>query len=194
MLNYFTTNYETKKFIEKYLDEQGCSTRNPKAIEKLWYEITADLNGSDVNADHIASYIKKYLSYENYSSKFLQTLYWVIVSDWVKLLANFKCKMFTAHNAESLVTHHPNYNEIHGYEIQDVHLLVCLCKVCHDKFHDKYNNITPVVMVRNEEKSLFGNNDDNNIFKTPIITQKYIGYQLSVLNYYKSKIKLQIKV
>jgi len=161
MLYSLTTNLETKKFIEKYLDEKGYSSRNPIYIQIMWEEINKDLNGFNVRESDIANYIRKYMSYENYSI-FTKTLYWIIVSDWVKLCKNFFCEISSHHNNNILVAHHPGYY-FHGYEIQTVHLLICLCESCHDKFN--------------------GGKPNDNIFKFPLITEKYIAYQLALLHH-----------
>jgi hypothetical protein len=192
MLYPLRTNDETQIFIEKYLDEKGYPTKNPTHIEVMWKEINEDFESPGVNPEDIATYIQLYLSKKNYW-KFRPTLYWTIIADWVKLIAGFTCLFYNDHNLKLdpnivLTAHHPNY-DIHGYELQNIHTLICLCQPCHDKCHAN----APASMREYEERMpIIIYNED--IFKTPLITEKYIGYQLTVLNYLVDTVKFRIKV
>jgi len=160
------TTDETAEFIEKYLDvECHKKSKSPFFLKERWDKINVDLTSHNVNPDHIADYICKYLSHENYW-KFVNTLYWKIVADWVKLQKKFMCVL--CWSTIDMRAHHPNYDKIHGYEIQMVDYLVCLCDKCHNIHHDG---------IPSETK-----NENTYVFKSALITEKYIGYQLSVLN------------
>lgn len=192
MLYDIKTNYETQIFIEKYLDEKGYPSKNPTHIETMWDMINIDFKSPGVNSEDVAKYIKDYLAGKENYSKFTPTLYWTIIADWVKLIKGFTCMIWTEHNIMKypnleFVAHHPNYKVIHGYELQMVHELICLCQPCHSHFHNR--------LLFGEEKMftiVVHNKED--IFKTPIITEKYIAYQISVLNYLVDTKNFRIKV
>ena len=110
----------------------------------------------------------------------------------VKLIKEFTCILWTDHNIIKypnleFVTHHPNYGAIHGYELQNVHQLICLCKPCHSHFHNK-------PLFGEEEMFTIVIHNKEDIFKTPILTEKYIGYQIAVLNYLVDTLKFRIKI
>lgn len=190
------TNNETKRFLKKYLVEDkdvDTTGRNPYAIREAWEQIVADLYATGVNEDDIGWYIKQYYSGKyGYKVLFVKTLYWRIVADWVKLLANFRCKIYTDHDNSKLEAHHPGYY-FHGYEIQNVHLLVCLCEKCHELFH---NGVPPlVVSEENDAVPVMGSNllfINDNSFEAVVIRQRFLAYQISVLNYYINKKDISI--
>lgn len=67
---------------------------------------------------------------------FLQTPYWKAVSGEVMKRNDYKCQLCGKNG--KLNIHHPDYS-IHGYEVQNVKKLLCLCEDCHNKFHNNNN-------------------------------------------------------
>ena len=181
MLYFIRTTRETEEFIEKYLDERGYSSKNPIIIQRAWEEINIDFKRPGVNPDDVAKYIKVNMSYDDYSPIFTPTLYWTIIADWVKLLHKYICAFQWKHNITKypdlkFVAHHPDYDKIHGYELQLVHELICLCESCHEKCHAN----EPKGMRRSEKTIII---QDNDMFKSSLISKKYIAYQIAVIRY-----------
>jgi hypothetical protein len=178
------TTPETIEFIDRYLSEEEhiSSSRNPDVIRTRWREIN-DYFKSASSLD-IENYIKTYYPAYNTEkyNKFLLLPYWTIIADVVKLKANFLCLMDFNHSTEKLNAHHGGY-EIHGLELQNVGLLVCLCEECHHKFHHK----TPI-KIEAESIIVQGPPIINPIFDSPIVAQDYITYKLSAILHSKSKI------
>lgn len=194
MYHDFNTNEETIAFIEKYLSEEKYSfyTRDAETIEYNWKQINEDLYRPNVNENDIARYIQKYFSYKNYY-KFRDTLYWFIVSQKVKLIAEFKCMFNHKHDNSNLNAHHGDYEFLHGREVQKINLLICLCKNCHEAFHawDKslvplpardevITEIKPVIVEK--EQIIYTEKKIELLpeFESSMIIQKYIAFQLSV--------------
>ena len=64
---------------------------------------------------------------------FLNTPYWKAISAYLKIKRG-KCEKCGSET--ELHTHHKTY-EHHGTEIFNLNDLICLCKECHRKFHNK---------------------------------------------------------
>lgn len=112
----------TLRYIDTYLDHCNQWTKGVKTYDKL-----NELK-KYVNYDEIADYIKGMDYHE-----FLETPYWKAISEYVKYRSKFHCIM--CNKTENLNVHHRTY-DIHGYELQNINSLVCLCKDCHEKFHN----------------------------------------------------------
>ena len=125
-------NEKTQEFLKintyKYID----IFLNPNKIwdkgVKTWVKIN-DISDSSVLKDVIAKHIKEMDYYD-----FLQTPYWKAISEKVKQRAGWKCQLCGSNY--NLNTHHRDYS-IHGYELDNMKSLICLCEDCHSKFHDK---------------------------------------------------------
>lgn len=179
------TTPETIEFIDRYLSEDAplpSSKRNPDVIRARWREINDYFKCA--SSIDIENYIKTYYPAwdEEKYNKFLLLPYWTIIADVVKLRANFLCLLSFKHDTENLVAHHGGY-KIHGLELQNVGLLVCLCKKCHDDFHHN----TPI-KIEAEPIIIQGPPIINPTFDSPIVAQDYITYKLSALLHNKSKI------
>jgi hypothetical protein len=205
---------ETIRFIETYLSEDESiipSNKSPEVIRRRWKEITDDINQPGVNKTHIADYILKYFpaySKEKYG-KFLKTYYWTIIADKVKLTARFMCQLNTSHENDYLHAHHSGYG-FHGRELQNVEMIICLCHDCHEKFHlnlpirvevPAIEVQVPVIGERlpTPKKIKVAPNkievamvDD--LFDSALITQNYINYKLSVLDYLVDTRNLRLKL
>lgn len=67
-------------------------------------------------------------------TEFLKTAYWRIIAAKVKKSAKSRCQL--CGSPQRLAVHHRSYAN-HGDEAHHLEDLVCLCKSCHSKFHDK---------------------------------------------------------
>lgn len=65
--------------------------------------------------------------------KFLNTDYWKEVARKVKEAADWRCQI--CNSREQLEAHHRTY-EHHGNELEHLGDLICLCRKCHQRFHD----------------------------------------------------------
>jgi hypothetical protein len=203
---------ETLRFIETYLSEDETFTpsyKSPEVIKRRWKEINDDFNLPGVNKTHIADYILKFFpaySKEKYG-KFLKTYYWNIIADKVKLTARFMCQLNTSHVGDYLHAHHSGY-EFHGRELQNYEMIICLCHDCHEKFHLNLPIRVEVpaieVMVNSERqptpkktKISMGTvvvEKTEDLFDSALITQNYISYKLSVLDYLIDTKNLRLKL
>lgn len=82
-----------------------------------------------VDRDKVIEALKK-LSYKD----FLATPYWKAISQKKRKKANYCCELCGSHT--TLNVHHRTYKH-HGDEMHHLEDLICLCKNCHSKFHDK---------------------------------------------------------
>jgi hypothetical protein len=139
MANFNNLSPETKEFINKYLKQSIIpSRRNPKVIITRWNEICEDFENPNLSKGSVDYYIRSHFpaSSKSLYNKFLGTAYWIIISDEVRRRAGNKCLWDNSHDNEILDVHHGSYI-YHGMEIQNIHLLVCLCHNCHTAYHDK---------------------------------------------------------
>lgn len=112
----------TKLFVRKYLSKDINTSMLRNNIDVLKSEIR------NCDEDLIAEYISS-LEYDH----FLITPYWKIIAYHVKKSAKFKCVICGSN--ENLNAHHKDYS-IHGYELQNIRELVCLCNSCHSLYHN----------------------------------------------------------
>lgn len=127
----------TKYYIENYLNPDKSWKEGMKQWEK-WKEI----RWADVEHEIIANYIKG-MNYHD----FLKTPYWKAVSGQVKKNNDYKCQLCGKQG--TLNVHHSDYS-IHGYEVQKINKLLCLCSDCHNNFH-KITNKQDDIKVEHEE-------------------------------------------
>lgn len=118
-----TKEQNTEEYIKRYLDsnhswKDGVST----------YEKRSDLQQCFVDWQKISDYICA-MDYHD----FLQTPYWKAVAESVKKYHGFRCQL--CNGTEGLSVHHKSY-DIHGDELHNMKDLVCLCRDCHEKFHE----------------------------------------------------------
>lgn len=66
--------------------------------------------------------------------EFLKTDFWIYVRDEVRRRAHYRCEL--CFSIRGLQVHHKTY-EHHGFEDMWLIDLICLCRNCHAKFHDK---------------------------------------------------------
>ena len=66
--------------------------------------------------------------------EFLASDYWAVVKAVVKTRAHGRCQLCSSRGP--MHVHHKTY-EHHGYEHAHLEDLICLCRSCHEKFHDK---------------------------------------------------------
>lgn len=71
--------------------------------------------------------------------KYLTTDYWKMVSEQAKHNANYKCQLCGKTNCQ-LNVHHNTY-EHKGEEFLHMEDLICLCKECHESFHNQCKTI-----------------------------------------------------
>jgi hypothetical protein len=72
---------------------------------------------------------------------FLKSPYWQKVRELVKGRARYRCELCAWRT--DLEVHHKTYQH-HGSEHYHLHDLICLCRECHAKFHDKLINPSSV--------------------------------------------------
>lgn len=129
----YQTNYDanTKRIIEQYVNKTVNGFLPQDELINIWKDIAR----SAFDNDKVATAIKA-LPYKT----FLQTPYWKAVSYEVKRSSRFKCCVCGSN--KTLSTHHKTYDE-HGYEhtYYGMRELIVLCQDCHNKFHDKLDEI-----------------------------------------------------
>lgn len=122
------TKEKTDYFIDNYL--------NP---EKVWpdgmrtYEKINSLKGWYFDKVRIRSHILS-MKYDD----FLLTPYWKAIAEQVKKRADYKCQICGKNTL--LNVHHRTYDN-HGMELYYQEDLICLCKDCHEIFHDKLKEV-----------------------------------------------------
>lgn len=113
---------QTDDYIKTYLDPSNFWKPKVKNRVKI-----GELE-RNVNFTRIAEYIQN-MNYQD----FLNTPYWAAISEKVKMKNDYCCELCGKRSYE-LNVHHPNY-DFHGYELQNIKKLKCLCKDCHTKYH-----------------------------------------------------------
>ena len=121
----------TKRIIEQYVNKTVDGFLSQAELIDIW----KDIDRSSFDNDEVAAAIKT-LPYKT----FLQTPYWKAVTYETKRRSGFMCCICDSKN--SLSTHHKTYDG-HGYEhtYYGMRELIVLCQNCHDKFHDKLEDI-----------------------------------------------------
>lgn len=66
--------------------------------------------------------------------KFLNTLYWEIIRNYVFKKSNFSCELCLK-KGDTLNIHHKTYSS-HGEELFHLEDLIVLCRSCHEKTHN----------------------------------------------------------
>lgn len=120
----------TEHYIQTYLNPENSWKEGVKPYTKR-----NDLQCVYVDRQKIRDYIRD-MDYHD----FLQTPYWKAVAESVKQYHNYRCQL--CNGTEGLSVHHKSY-DIHGDELYHMKDLVCLCKKCHEKFHDIDNSNQP---------------------------------------------------
>lgn len=113
----------TQFFIENYLNPD-CTWKEGVSPAQKRYEM--------YNAYCDWDKIKEYICDMDYSD-FLQTPYWKAIAESVRKYHNYTCQI--CNGTEGLSVHHKTYDH-HGDELHHMKDLVCLCKDCHEKFHE----------------------------------------------------------
>ena len=113
----------TKYYIDNYLNPNKSWKDGVKPYEKR-----ESLRAIYVDWQEI----KEYICGMDYH-EFLMTPYWKAIADSVKRYHNHKCQL--CGGTEGLSVHHASY-ENHGDELHHLKDLICLCKDCHEKFHE----------------------------------------------------------
>lgn len=219
MYHLIETTDETIAFIDKYLSEDEPvipSKRSSEVIKRRWKEINEDFKQPNIVPNDIAYYIRHYYpAYDQPKYKiFLKTYYWIIIADMVKYRMHFLCMLNFKHDNTFLDAHHGGY-DIHGRELQNIDLIISLCHDCHQRYHldaPIRTEVPPVAVEKREysqpkeiikevikiEKIYVPSESSDLSFESALITEKYIGYQLSVLHHiltdtkFKSKLNLNI--
>lgn len=113
----------TEEYIKRYLDPNNSWKEGVKTYEKR-----RDLQQISVDWQKIKDYICD-MDYHD----FLQTPYWKAIAESVKNYHGYRCQL--CNGTEGLSVHHKSY-DIHGDELHNLKDLVCLCRDCHEKFHE----------------------------------------------------------
>lgn len=138
-----TINFDGRRRILKI--DNSFDQKNKKQKENLFIskylssnsvyktENSPTLNFHQLQSDYIKSdFITKTIIEIPYN-KFLQSPYWLIISEYKKFKVDYCCELCNSKNF--LNTHHSTY-KIRGIEIENLEKLKVLCNVCHEKFHD----------------------------------------------------------
>ena len=214
MYHLIQTTNETIAFIEKYLSEDEPvipSKRDSAVIKRRWNEINDDFSQPNINKNDIAYYIRHYYPAYNTAkyNLFLRTYYWVIIADMVKYRAHFLCVLNYEHDATFLDAHHGGY-DIHGRELQNIDLIISLCHDCHQRYHldaPIRTEVSSVAVERREimlpkeiikevvkiEKVYIPLQPVEKSFESALVTERYIGYQLAVLQHALAETKFKSK-
>lgn len=113
----------TEFYIENYLNPNRTWNEGVKANEKRHH-----LRDVYVDWKKISDHIKQ-MDYHD----FLVTPYWKAIAESVKNYHGHRCQL--CNGTEGLSVHHKSY-DIHGDELHNMKELVCLCRDCHEKFHE----------------------------------------------------------
>lgn len=113
----------TEQYIETYLNPECSWKEGAKPYLKR-----QELSKYNVDWNKIKTYICGMDYHE-----FLRTPYWKAIAESVKQYHGYRCQL--CNGTEGLSVHHKTY-EIHGDELNHLKDLVCLCKDCHEKFHE----------------------------------------------------------
>lgn len=113
----------TKEYIETYLNPNYSWKAGVKNYVKMQELETLWIDKEE---------IKDYICGMNYHD-FLMTPYWKAIAEKVKRYHNLRCQL--CGSTEGLSVHHATY-ENHGDELHHLKDLICLCKDCHEKFHE----------------------------------------------------------
>lgn len=129
----------TNEFIKKYL-KTGFIVRldADKTVSEYYQELCDDYKSDLVDKELVFNYIQKNFrptSYDKikYELFLTQTLYWKIISEYIKESRN-ECQMYAYHSKKRLEVHHTNY-EILGKELINTDKLMLLCHDCHASAH-----------------------------------------------------------
>lgn len=117
---------KNKERLKIYIHENLNPNYQWKEKTPLWKKMR------DISDDVDRNVIAKYILSMPYR-EFLQTPYWKAISQKVMANANFRCQICNSN--ENLNVHHRTY-EHHGYELYYMEDLICLCKNCHEKYHE----------------------------------------------------------
>lgn len=117
---------QTKEFIEKV-----CQPCEPSLILFTKEMMEYILKAEGVDAGAVMRH-NKFILYKDY----LRTPYWNYVSQRMKWVARYKCSR--CDNDKDLQVHHLTY-EHRGIEAKYPEDLICLCRECHRKEHEKEN-------------------------------------------------------
>lgn len=118
-------DYNTQYYINNYLDTDNSWKPDVKHYKKI--ELLCNVPIYD-------SVVSDYINGMDYND-FLSTPYWKGIAHIVKHKANYKCEF--CYNTNNLNVHHKTYIH-HGLEHRYYKTdLICLCKNCHSRFHNK---------------------------------------------------------
>jgi len=119
-----------KKELETLLSPDYSFSKDTKYYKK-WCKLVEAMPYfyMDKEVESIANTLKS-LEYSN----FLKTPYWDAISSKKRASAKFRCELCGSGGITNI--HHKTYKH-HGYEYYYMEDLICLCKECHEKFHDK---------------------------------------------------------
>lgn len=120
-----TIKEHTENFIATYLNPEYSFKNEVKPFQYFQMVQIALLRCDKIK---VFEYASKMFYYD-----FLKTPYWHAVRYKIIQKSNFKCSLCNSNH--SLQVHHRSY-ENRGYEIDTQKDLICLCKNCHEKFHD----------------------------------------------------------
>lgn len=121
-----TRQENTDGFISRYLTPLNAWKAGIRTWQKI-DELTRYLISCD--RQKVAEYIKD-MPYDD----FLLTPYWKAIAEKVRYRAKHKCQL--CNGTEGLSVHHSTY-EHHGDELNHLEDLICLCRDCHEKFHER---------------------------------------------------------
>lgn len=113
----------TEEYINNYLNPDNSWNDGIKPYQKRQYLREAYVDWKK---------IKEYICDMDYH-EFLKTPYWKAIAESVKRYHNYTCQL--CNGTEGLSVHHKTY-ENHGDELHNMKDLICLCKHCHEKFHE----------------------------------------------------------
>jgi hypothetical protein len=118
-----------KQFLlEKYRIDPDDIPRLEAEVWQGTTKIKRELSDEGKNAEQFTVDQLKTMPYQEY----LKTAHWKLLSEKVKRRAKYRCQLC---NAEGVLNVHHRTYERRGHEqLKD---LICLCRQCHAKFHDK---------------------------------------------------------
>lgn len=119
-----SNNDRFEHFKKRYLtyDTNHKISQPEKSYKRL-------INQKNIDWDKVKEYIAKEITYHD----FLSTLYWKVISAYVKHINSFRCS--NCGKEDNLHVHHLHYLN-HGDELHNLDDLICLCAECHEKEHN----------------------------------------------------------
>lgn len=110
---------------------------------------------------------------------YLRSDAWKVVARTVKEHAGFRCQV--CNSPDDLVAHHRSYAHL-GDEMNHLGDLTCLCRPCHERYHDPKEVNGRMVCMRMPVKSMAVKSAHNHRCRTAKVKRKHLQFSEEELN------------